>query len=208
MQLLLLEDDADFGRAVVEHLAAAGHAVCWCRSLAEAREPASTQAEIALLDRLLPDGDALDLLREWRAAGRSTPAIAITALDAISERIAGLRAGADDYLVKPFDLNELLARLEALARRTVERARDDDATAVPGLPQLQLTAMERCVLSCLARRRGRIYTRREIEDHLTRSGYGEAASNSLEVVISRLRRKLGGAASISTHRGLGYRLDA
>lgn len=209
--MLLLEDDADLGRALAEHLVAAGHAVSWCRSLDEARDPAIEDAEFALLDRMLPDGDALDLLREWRRAGRSTPAIAITARDQIADRIAGLRAGADDYLVKPFDLNEMLARVDAVARRAEspvpQRRRDDISGWQPGvMGDVRLTAMECAVLECLRAGRGRIYSRDEIEAHLAMRGFGDAASNSLEVIVSRLRRKLG-AGLISTLRGLGYRLN-
>jgi two-component system OmpR family response regulator len=174
-------------------------------------------ADLVLLDLNLPDGDGLDLLGEWRRSGRlAGPVIALTARDQVSDRIRGLKAGADDYMVKPFDLDELLARIDAVRRRgaspptlmigdvsldVVARSahRKDEA--------IELTAMEWAVIVCLARHPGRIYTRSEIESHLTGEGLGDAESNSLEVIVSRLRKKLGGAA-ISTHRGLGYRLDA
>ena len=117
MQLLLLEDDVDLGQAVAAHLRAARHTVHWCRSIAEAL--AAPVPELALLDLHLPDGDGLALLRQWRAARRRWPVIVLTARDQVSDRIRGLQAGADDYLVKPFDLNELLARVDAVARRLV-----------------------------------------------------------------------------------------
>jgi two-component system OmpR family response regulator len=213
MDLLLIEDDADLARAVAEHLGAAGHVVRWSRSIADARlAPAPA---LALLDLHLGDGDGLGLLRSWRSSGCHWPVIVLTARDQVSDRIRGLQAGADDYLVKPFDLDELLARIAAVARRA--------APAPPGSPgQLQLdadahqarldgvamdlTQMEWAVLSCLAQRRGRIFSRNEIENRLHALGLAEAASNSLEVIVSRLRKKLG-AARISTHRGLGYRLE-
>lgn len=214
MRILLVEDDLDLGQAVVDHLHAAGHAMAWCRLLRQAREAAPTEA--ALLDLQLPDGDGLSLLRAWRSADDERPVIVLTARDQVSDRIRGLQAGADDYLVKPFDLDELLARLDALVRRTRGAARlcaqgvalDIGArTARRGGMPVDLTAMEWAVLACLARRPGRVYGRGEIEQQLTLAGLGDADSNSLEVIVSRLRKKLG-AALISTHRGLGYRLDA
>jgi two-component system OmpR family response regulator len=139
----------------------------------------------------------------------------LTALDQVSDRIRGLQAGADDYLVKPFDLHELAARVAAVARRMVAPQRleigalalDLDQGTVQRAGQVHdLTSMEWTVLACLARRPGRIYSRSEIEARLHEHGLADASSNSLEVIVSRLRKKLGGAC-ISTHRGLGYRLD-
>lgn len=214
MNVLLLEDDIDLGQAVADHLEAAGHSVHWCKLIAQARRV--EEAEMALLDLNLPDGDGLVLLREWRAAGRTLPVIALTARDQVSDRIRGLQAGADDYLVKPFDLNELLARMEAVCRRGASSptrilvgdvALDlDSRAATRGNERIEFTAMEWAVLSCLARHPGRIYSRGEIETHLSKEGIGDSDSNSLEVIVSRLRKKLGPLA-ISTHRGLGYRLD-
>jgi len=211
MDLLLLEDDADLGQAVADHLAAAGHQVHWCRCIADA--DAAPAPALALLDLQLPDGDGLGLLRRWRAAGRRGPVIVLTSRDQVSDRIRGLQAGADDYLVKPFDLDELLARIDAVARRTAPAGPvaplriDADARQLwlDGVA-VDLTQMEWAVLACLAQRPGRIFSRGEIEDRLHGLGLADAASNSLEVIVSRLRKKLG-AAQISTHRGLGYRLE-
>ena len=212
MNILLLEDDIDLGQAVTDHLEVAGHSVHWCKLIAQARRV--EDPDLALLDLHLPDGDALLMLREWRAAGRTLPVIVLTARDQVSDRIRGLQAGADDYLVKPFDLNELLARIDAVCRRGVPPpklmvgsvALDLDSRAAQrGNERIEFTAMEWGVLTCLARHPGRIYSRTEIETHLSKEG--EADSNSLEVIVSRLRKKLGPLA-ISTHRGLGYRLDA
>ncbi len=212
MNILLLEDDIDLGQAVTDHLEVAGHSVHWCKLIAQARRV--EDPDLALLDLHLPDGDALVMLREWRAAGRTLPVIVLTARDQVSDRIRGLQAGADDYLVKPFDLNELLARIDAVCRRGVPPpklmvgtvALDLDSRAAQrGNERIEFTAMEWGVLACLARHPGRIYSRTEIETHLSKEG--EADSNSLEVIVSRLRKKLGPLA-ISTHRGLGYRLDA
>jgi two-component system OmpR family response regulator len=213
MNLLLVEDDVDLGQAVTEHLEAAGHRVFWCKLIAQARLHAD--ADVALLDLNLPDGDGLTLLRQWRNEGRPLPVIALTARDQVSDRILGLQAGADDYLVKPFDLDELLARIEAVSRRgrpaskvSIGQAEFDfDARSLRFRQQpVDLTAMEWAVVSCLARRPGRIYTRSEIESHLAGQGLVSAESNSLEVIVSRLRKKVG-TESITTHRGLGYRFD-
>jgi two-component system OmpR family response regulator len=215
MKLLLLEDDVDLGQAVAEHLLAAGHEVHWCKTLAQAAAPQAVPPALALLDLQLPDGDGLDLLRRWRAEGRMTPVIVLTARDQVSDRIRGLRAGADDYLVKPFDLDELLARVAAVARRggtpprlaLAGRAELDTAARQAwheGVP-VPLTAMEWTLLAALAAHPGRVCTRGEIEQGLAADGFADADSNVLEVIISRLRRKLG-AAAIATHRGLGYAL--
>ena len=217
MKLLLLEDDHDLGHAVAGHLGAAGHAVHWCQRIADARD--APAPDLALLDLHLPDGDGLGLLRLWRAAGQVWPVIMLTARDQVSDRIRCLNAGADDHLVKPFDLDELLARVLAVARRAapaasgvaghIGRLRLDTSAHqawVDGAP-VDLTQMEWAVLGCLAQRPGRIFSRGEIEGRLHGLGLADASSNSMEVIVSRLRRKLG-ASLISTHRGLGYRFDA
>jgi two-component system OmpR family response regulator len=215
--LLLLEDDTDLGQALADHLRSAGHAVTWCQCIAQALlAPAPA---MALVDLQLPDGDGLDLLRRWRSAGQGWPVIVLTARDQVSDRIRLLQAGADDYLVKPFDLDELLARVDAVSRRSAGQAEGrqgdqpsrwridlDARQAWRGTQRLDLTQMEWAVLACLAQRRGRIYSRSDIEDRLDATGLAEATSNSLEVIVSRLRKKLG-ADAITTHRGLGYRLE-
>lgn len=214
MNVLLLEDDIDLGQAVADHLEAADHLVHWCKLVAQARKV--EDAQLALLDLNVPDGDALSLLKDWRAEGRSVPVLILTARDQVSDRIRGLQAGADDYIVKPFDLHELLARMEAVCRRGAPASRlrvgdialDLSARAASRADErIEFTAMEWAVLACLARQPGRIYSRSDIEAQLAREGLGESDSNSLEVIVSRLRKKLGPLA-ISTHRGLGYRLDA
>lgn len=119
MRILLVEDDLSLGMAVRDHLDMQGHTVALARSLAEAENGLITaEPELLLLDLQLPDGQGLDLLRRMRRRGDARPTIILTARDQISDRIAGLEAGGDDYLVKPFDLDELTARLNALRRRT------------------------------------------------------------------------------------------
>ncbi|HEX5373439.1 MAG TPA: response regulator transcription factor [Aquabacterium sp.] len=218
MHLLLLEDDVDLGQAVAEHLEACGHTVSWMKLCAQA-DQALTRMDIdmVLLDLRLPDGDALQLLKSWRSRGDKHAVIVLTARDQISDRVHGLQAGADDYLVKPFDLDELVARVDAVSRRM----------GIPQTPIMQtgavaldfehkiarlndqvvdLTAMEWALLSCLAAHPGHTLNRQQLKTAMFQPGRSEAESNSMEVIISRLRRKLG-ANLISTHRGLGYRLD-
>jgi two-component system, OmpR family, response regulator len=213
MNTLLLEDDVDLGQAIVEHLEGAGHNTHWCKLLFQAR--AAPLPEFALLDLTLPDGDGIDLLQEWRFAGRRWPVIVLTARDQVSDRIRGLRAGADDYLVKPFDLDELLARMAAVCRRgrpakhivTSSLVIDVEGRVLLRSGEVVgLTAMEWAVLTTLVLVPGRFVERSRIEMVLVDSGVTSAESNSLEVIISRLRRKLGGKA-IVTSRGLGYSFD-
>ena len=214
MQVLLLEDDIDLGQAVTDHLEAAGHQVHWCKLISQAREPG--RATFAMLDLQLPDGDALTLLRQRRAAGLRLPVLVLTARDQISDRIRGLEAGADDYLVKPFDLDEMLARMAAIQRRSAPNPHIQVQDCEFDLVNLRawrrgvgvdLTAMEWTVLRVLASHVGRIYSRQDIEATLVAEGLLAGESNTLEVIISRLRKKLG-AGLISTHRGLGYRLES
>jgi two-component system, OmpR family, response regulator len=212
MRVLLLEDDIDLGQAVSDHLEAANHVVYWCKLIAQVRQ---AHFDLALVDLNLPDGDGVDLIAQWRQAGRTTPVLALTARDQVSDRIRGLQAGADDYLVKPFDLDEMLARMAAVLRRSAPSPRLQAHDNLIDIEQrqvtrngllLDLTAMEWAVLRCLASKPGRIYNRAEIDVALAADGQPSSDSNTLEVIISRLRKKMG-ADVISTHRGMGYRLD-
>jgi two-component system, OmpR family, response regulator len=212
MRVLLLEDDIDLGQAVSDHLEAANHVVYWCKLIAQVRQ---AHFDLALVDLNLPDGDGVDLIAQWRQAGRTTPVLALTARDQVSDRIRGMQAGADDYLVKPFDLDEMLARMAAVLRRSAPSPRLQAHDNLIDIEQrqvtrngllLDLTAMEWAVLRCLASKPGRIYNRAEIDVALAADGQPSSDSNTLEVIISRLRKKMG-ADVISTHRGMGYRLD-
>ena len=219
MRILLIEDDAPLAGALTAFLNARGF-VCECAgSLATARAllPAAHWAAV-LLDWQLPDGEGRALLPQLRRALPDSAVIMLTARDQITDRIRGLDAGADDYLVKPYDPDELLARL-----RAVERRRSGAGSAVLQL-QLQglsidlarmvvlldghpveLTAKEWALLRVMALRPDRIHTRESLQDAL----YGldaDASSNTLEVFISNLRRKIG-RDRIQTLRGLGYKLN-
>jgi len=218
LRVLLIEDDRGLGSAVRDQIADDGHSVDWVCRLDDARAHVDAAAyELVLLDLMLPDGRGLDFLRALRAAGDATPVIILTAMDQISDRIAGLNAGADDYLVKPFDLHELSARLSAVSRRyhgnpnplvTVgDLAVDLAAKAVrrAGRP-VALTAREWALFEGLVQRPGTILSKNQLEERLYAFDR-EVDSNTIEVHVSRLRKKLG-AAAIETVRGLGYRLGA
>lgn len=217
MRVLVIEDAPDLADALVRHLRGEGHAVDTVSSAAEAAA-ALRVAEYAaiLLDLGLPDGSGLDLLRGERARGNRTPVLIATARDRISDRIAGLNAGADDYIVKPFDLGEVEARLRAHARRAQTRG----ATAVEIGPlqvdlaaarvigpdgEIRLTSREWLVLEALVSARGRVRSRAALEEALY-SFDDEISGNAVEVYVSRLRSKLG-ANVIATRRGLGYLVE-
>ncbi|MFT9258784.1 MAG: response regulator transcription factor [Acetobacter sp.] len=217
MRVLIVEDEQDLGEAVLERVRQAGHAADWFLTLEDARAAlAAVDYDCMLLDLRLPDGSGRDLLRQIRATGRQIAILITTAEDQISDRVAGLAAGADDYIVKPFDLDELLARLNAVARRyvvqgsalslraeagtlTVDR---DHAQAFRNGEAVELTAREWAILELLTRRPGTLYSREQIETVLYDLA-DDVGSNTVEVFISRLRKKIGNGV-IRTVRGRGY----
>jgi two-component system response regulator QseB len=216
MRLLLVEDDAMIGEAAQRGLRLEGHAVDWVRDGREAELAlANGVYDMALLDLGLPRKDGLAVLRTVRSRGNDLPILIITARDAVSDRVAGLDAGADDYLVKPFDLDELAARVRALARRRSGRAQStmklgaleiDAATRQVRWKdrEVSLSAREFALLEALADRPGAFLTRAQLEERLY--GWGEeVGSNAVEVHIHALRRKLD-PALIRTVRGMGYTL--
>ena len=216
MRILLIEDDAVLGAAVRDQIAGDGHSVDWVQRLDAADTAiAGVPYDLVLLDLMLPDGRGLPFLRRLRARGEATPVIILTALDQVSDRIEGLNAGADDYVVKPFDLAELSARIGSVARRyggnpnplTTHGPLQIDLTARSihrdGHP-VQLTAREWALLEALLSRRGQLLSKAQLEDKLYAFD-AEVESNTIEVHVSRLRKKLG-ADLIVTERGLGYRL--
>jgi two-component system OmpR family response regulator len=212
----LIEDDAGLGSAVRDQIAADGYAVDWAQRLDEAEDSRRTVPyDLILLDLILPDGRGLDFLKRLRSGGDATPVIILTARDRISDRIEGLNAGADDYLVKPFDLSELSARIAAVARRYTgnpnplvtlgELEIDLAARAVYRDGRaIDLTAREWVLFEALTQRSGAILSKAQIENRLYAFD-AEVESNAIEVHISRLRKKLG-REIIETVRGVGYRL--
>lgn len=217
MRLLLLEDDDLFGEGLRDFLRSEGHRVDWCTTLAMTRAHQGEPMDALLVDWQLPDGSGVTWLAARRARGDATPAIILTARDRLRDRIEGLDGGADDYLVKPFAPEELLARLRAVTRRGTGAASDrlrlgevdlDLAARSARIAgeAVALTAREWTVLEALARRAGRIVPKADLE-RLVLGFDAELASNALEVHVSALRRKLG-RELIETVRGLGYRIQA
>lgn len=217
MRVLLVEDDVMIGEAVAVALKDAAYAVDWVRdgaSASSALEHGEHQA--VLLDLGLPRRDGLEVLRRLRLAGNAMPVIVITARDGVEERIRGLDLGADDYLVKPFDVHELLARLRAVVRRQGGQSAPvltngiislDPAsrTARCGDVASVLSAREFALVHALLLRPGRILTRSELEDHI----YGwneEVESNAVDFLIHGVRRKLG-AQVIKNVRGAGWMVE-
>ena len=205
------------GAAAQQGLRGEGHSVDWARDGREANAALrATEYDLVLLDLGLPHGDGLALLREWRARRREMPVVIVTARDSVGDRIAGLDAGADDYLVKPFDLDELSARIRAVMRRRAGRAEStlkvgplEMDTAAKRVKwkgkEVELSGREYALLEALGSRPGGFLTRAQLEERL----YGwdeEIASNAVEVHIHALRRKLD-PSLIRTVRGLGYSLS-
>lgn len=216
MRILLIEDTVELGTAIHEQIAEDGHAVDWVQLLSHAQlSVQGTAYDLILLDLMLPDGQGLDFLRRLRASGASTPVIILTARDQISDRIAGLNAGADDYLVKPFDLSELSARIAAVARRYhgnpnpllkvcgLEVDLIEHSVRRDGQP-VDLTAREWALFEAFVQRPGTLLSKAQLEDRLYEFG-AEIESNTIEVYVSRLRKRLGREV-IETVRGMGYRL--
>jgi two-component system response regulator QseB len=214
MRLLLVEDDPMVGESIRDGLGQAGYTVDWVRDGRSAEAAIGTEPYAAvLLDLGLPQKDGLDVLRAARARRHDVPILVITARDAVGDRIKGLDAGADDYLVKPFDLDELAARVRALVRRAEGRAaplvRHGPITLDPATRQVTLrgqpvalSGREFALLQALLQRPGVVLSRAQLEARL----YGwddEVGSNAVEVHIHNLRRKLG-ADAIRNVRGVGY----
>ncbi|MRU14382.1 response regulator transcription factor [Roseovarius sp. A21] len=216
MRILLIEDDTTLGAAVRDQIDADGHSVDWVTRLdASADALSATSYDLILLDLMLPDGRGVVFLKDLRARGDVTPVIILTALDQVSDRIEGLNAGADDYLVKPYDLAELSARIGSVARRysgnpnpivshgsldidLAARSIHRDGKPVP------LTAREWALFEAFLSRPGQLLSKPQLEEKLYAFD-SDIESNTIEVHISRLRKKLGSAV-IETERGMGYRL--
>ncbi|QLQ32492.1 MAG: response regulator transcription factor [Candidatus Thiothrix singaporensis] len=218
MRLLLVEDHAELRAAIARRLRAEGNSVDEADNLRDTRiHLHGAHYDVVVLDRLLPDGDSITLLQELRAVANRTPILLLTARDRIEDRVDGLESGADDYLVKPFAMDELLARIGVLARRgaplrdvilkladlEVDSGRHEvrrNGVLIPLRPK------EYAVLELLAVRQGRAVPSNDILEYCwdTRES---PASNVEETIISALRRKLGSPQLIKTVRGVGYKLD-
>ena len=214
MRLLLVEDDLMIGETVLDVLRAEHFAVDWVKDGAMADTALRSQHyDLVLLDLGLPKRDGLDVLKALRARKDATPVLIVTARDEVGDRVAGLNAGADDYVLKPYDLDELLARIRALIRRSAGSA--DSTLEVQGLhlnsitheanrggESIALSAREWAVLEALMARPGVVLSRAQLEEKLY-SWKDEVSSNAVEVYIHGLRKKLGNEL-IQTVRGLGY----
>jgi two-component system response regulator QseB len=218
MRLLLVEDTARLGSLLSEGLALDGFVVDWCQDLAGATDAAASVAyDLILLDLGLPDGEGLDWVRGLRRAADRTPILVLTARGGLEDRVTGLDAGADDYLVKPFELTELAARCRAILRRPGQRASPvltlgaltfDNATRQAAFRDraIELSRREGDLLEILMRRAGSVVTRSVLEESLY--PFNEPVTpNAVEVTMSRLRRRLdeaGCSGLLHTVRGLGY----
>ena len=216
MRVLVVEDDPMIGRAVVAGLHEQGYAVDWVKDGAEAELALGNAVyDLALLDLGLPRRDGLDVLKNVRRSKNHLPVLIITARDSVADRIAGLDSGADDYLVKPFDLDELLARTRAVIRRHGGRGQTEIAYGALKLDPVQrrvvfrgddidLSPREFAVLEALMKEPGAVVSRERLEDAVY--GWGEeVGSNSIEVHVHHLRRKLA-PELIRNVRGVGYRI--
>jgi DNA-binding response OmpR family regulator len=218
MRLLVVEDNAELAELLVKGLQTAGYQADILSTVEEAASVLRTTFYSALiLDLGLPDGDGLALLRELRHQNNPIPVLVLTARGGLHDRVLGLRSGADDYLVKPFALEELVARLEAQLRRpghllgsslriaNLEFDTRNRQASINDQPQV-LSARETAVLELLMRSKGRVVSKKQVEDHIFGHS-GEVASNAIEVYVHRLRKQLserGAKVQVHTIRGVGY----
>ncbi|WP_026638034.1 response regulator transcription factor [Bordetella petrii] len=219
MRVLVIEDDTTLGHALQEFLADQGYSVDWLADGDKAPGALAGQPyDLLLLDLNLPGRSGLDILRQLRQDGNQIPVLIVTARDGLDDRVAGLDAGADDYVTKPFDLPELAARVRAFGRRRAGQAQplikagqlvfDTVGREVRANGQrLSLSVRELSVLEMLMARAGRVVTKRQIVNSLS-AWDADFSENAVEVYVYRLRKRLEGTgASIQTVRGFGYLLD-
>ncbi len=221
MKVLIVEDERKVGQFIERGLTEQSYTARLTGSCTEARDAlAESPYDVIVLDLGLPDGDGLDLLKEWRSAGFNEPVLILSARDAVADRIHGLNLGADDYLAKPFSMDELLARLRSLLRRqsgskttTLEFAgikMDLLAREVTSLGQrVDLTSREFALLELFLQNRDRVLTRTLISERIWEASY-DLETNLIDVYVRRLRQKLGATDDrpiIHTIRGTGYRLS-
>jgi two-component system, OmpR family, response regulator len=216
MRILVVEDDKDLARQLKTALSGAGYAVDVAHDGEEGHFLGDTEPyDVIILDLGLPVMDGVSVLKKWRRDGRKMPVLILTARDRWSEKVAGFDAGADDYVTKPFQVEEVLARIRALIRRAAGHASAElecgglvinsgsGRVTVDGAP-VKLTAQEFRLLDYLMHHKGKIVSRTELTEHIYDQDF-DRESNTIEVFVGRLRKKLG-ADYIHTVRGLGYRL--
>ncbi|WP_346914578.1 response regulator transcription factor [uncultured Roseibium sp.] len=216
MRILVVEDDADLNRQLVTALTEAGYAVDTAYDGEEGHFMGDTEPyDAVVLDLGLPKLDGLSVLENWRRDGRTMPVLILTARDRWSDKVAGIDAGADDYVAKPFHMEEVLARVRALVRRAAGHASNEitcgsvrldlraGRVTVDGTP-IKLTSHEYRLLSYLMHHQGKVISRTELTEHLYEQDF-DRDSNTVEVFVGRLRKKIG-SDMIETIRGLGYRL--
>lgn len=219
MRVLVIEDDTTLGHALQEFLAGQGYAVDWLQDGNHVEGAVAAQSyDLLLLDLALPGLSGLDVLRHLRASGHQVPVLILTARDGIEDRVAGLDAGADDYVTKPFELPELAARVRAFARRRTGQAKPFIQAGPLSFDtvgrevrvndeRLTLSVRELSVLEMLMGRVGRVVTKRQIVNSLS-AWDADFSENAVEVYVYRLRKRLEGTGvSIQTIRGFGYLLD-
>jgi DNA-binding response OmpR family regulator len=220
MKVLIVEDEVRLGQLLRQGLSEHAHTAHWVQSCGAANDAlAETSYDLIVLDLSLPDGDGIDLVREWRASGFNEPVLILSARDSLADRIKGLDVGADDYLPKPFSLDELLARMRALMRRQSVRKQTVlerngvkldllGHTVEAGGKPIDLTGREYALLEIFMQNGGRVLTRTLISEKIWSSHF-DVDTNLLDVYMSRLRSKLEGALGrpmFKTVRGIGYQL--
>lgn len=218
MEVLVVEDDDVLGKALRRGLEDAGHRCIWTKSGEKGLQEAARQkCDAIVLDLMLPDRSGLDVLQHVREQGVQTPVIILTALGSVEERVAGLNAGADDYIIKPFSFSELLARLTAVSRRSINLNSQHLNVGPLSLDlstrrvardgrEIDLTPTEFSLLEFLMRNAGQVLTRKMLSEHLWDSDW-EGVTNVIEVHITRLRGKIDrdyDSALLHTVRGRGY----
>ncbi|MEO0497978.1 MAG: response regulator transcription factor [Pseudomonadota bacterium] len=218
MRVLVVEDDVDLNRQLKDALVDAGYVVDASTDGEDGHFLGDTEPyDLAVLDIGLPSMDGLTILEAWRKDGRAFPVLVLTARDRWSDKVAGIDAGADDYLAKPFHMEELLARVRALIRRAAGHAANElrcgeivldtrAARVTVNDADVKLTSHEYRLLSYMMHHQGQIVSRTELTEHMYDQDF-DRDSNTIEVFVGRLRKKLG-TDNLETVRGLGYRLSA